>query len=48
MSKVAEQLARYDEAPAFARQVVLPEEERRRLFPEKAWSGGYRWFSSPT
>jgi hypothetical protein len=47
MSKVAERLARYDEAHAFARQVVLPEEERRRLFPAKTWSGGYRWFSSP-
>jgi hypothetical protein len=47
VSKLAEQIARYDEAHTFARRVVLPEEERRRLFPAETWTGGYRWFRSP-
>jgi hypothetical protein len=47
VSKLAEQIARYGEAHAFARQVVLPEEERRRLFPADPPTSGYRWFRSP-
>jgi hypothetical protein len=36
-----------DEEDAFWQRLILPEEDRRRLFPETAWSGGYRWFRSP-
>jgi hypothetical protein len=47
MGTIADAIARYDEAHAFARQIVLPKEDRRRLFPTITWTGGYRWFRSP-
>jgi hypothetical protein len=31
---------------AFLRKLVLPEEDRRRLYPTNPWTGGYRWFRS--
>jgi hypothetical protein len=36
-----------EEDEAFLRQLVLPEEDRRRRFPASVWTGGYRWFRSP-
>jgi hypothetical protein len=30
----------------FWRKLILPEEDRRRLFPDRIWKGGYRWFRS--
>jgi hypothetical protein len=39
--------SRDDSEDAFWRRLVLPEEERRRLFPGVEWIGGYRWFRSP-
>ena len=35
-----------EEDEAFLRQLVLPEEDRRRRFPTSVWTGGYRWFRS--
>ena len=32
---------------AFWQKLILPEEERRRLFPTMPWIGSYRWFQSP-
>jgi hypothetical protein len=34
-----------DEAEAFLRTIVPPEEERR-LYTSAPWSGGFRWFKS--
>jgi hypothetical protein len=31
---------------AFLQRLILCEEDRRRLFPSSAWTGGYRWFRS--
>jgi hypothetical protein len=31
---------------AFLRRLIPCEEDRRRLFPGMAWTGGYRWFRS--
>src|SRR6516164_7501161 len=36
-----------EEDEAFLRQLVIPEEDRRRRFPTSVWTGGYRWFRSP-
>jgi hypothetical protein len=36
-----------DTDEAFLRQLVLPEEDRLRLYPTVQWAGGYRWFRSP-
>jgi hypothetical protein len=47
MSTVRDAIASYDEQHAFAREVILPEEDRRLLFPTIPWTGGYRWFRSP-
>jgi hypothetical protein len=35
-----------DEAEAFLRSIVPPEEERRQ-YTSAPWSGGFRWFKSP-
>jgi hypothetical protein len=36
-----------DEADdVFLRQLILCEEDRRRLFPASVWTGGFRWFRS--
>jgi hypothetical protein len=32
---------------AFWQKLILPEEDRRRLFPTMPWTGSYRWFRSP-
>jgi hypothetical protein len=32
---------------AFLQQLIISEEDRRRLFPRTTWTGGYRWFRSP-
>jgi hypothetical protein len=32
---------------AFWQKLILPEEERRRLFPTMPWIASYRWFQSP-
>jgi len=31
----------------FWRKLILPEEDRLRLYPDMPWKGGYRWFRSP-
>jgi hypothetical protein len=36
-----------DDTDTFWQKLVLPEEDRRRLFPDTPWRGGYRWFRSP-
>jgi hypothetical protein len=36
----------YDAEYVFARQVLLPEEDRAKLTAIR-WDGGYRWFRSP-
>jgi len=36
----------YDQAHAFARLVLPPEEDRARLITAP-WQGGYRWFRAP-
>ena len=46
MSTIAEAIARYDEEHAFARQLIIPEEDRAKYTSVK-WEGGYRWFRSP-
>ena len=42
---VREALEEYDQAHAFARTIIPPEEDRARL-PLPPWNGGYRWFRS--
>ena len=32
---------------AFWQKLILPEEERRHLFPTMPWIASYRWFRSP-
>ena len=46
MVTLAEAAAKYEEEHAFARKVVLPEEDRA-LITSALWRGGYRWFRSP-
>jgi hypothetical protein len=36
-----------DDDETFWQRLVLPEEDRRRLFPGTVWRSGYRWFRSP-
>jgi hypothetical protein len=43
---IREALDAYDQAHAFARQVLPPEEDRARLITAP-WQGGYRWFRAP-
>jgi len=31
----------------FWQKLILPEEDRRRLYPWMPWTGSYRWFRSP-
>ena len=45
MDTIAKAIAEYDEEHAFARQLMLPEEDRARYLTK--WQGGYRWFRSP-
>jgi hypothetical protein len=40
-------IRRDEDEEIFWRRLVLPEEDRRRLFPGVEWLGGYRWFRSP-
>jgi hypothetical protein len=40
---IREALAAYDQEHAFARLILLPEEDRARLTAAR-WEGGYRWF----
>jgi hypothetical protein len=35
-----------DDDEEFMRSLIRPEEDRRRLYPDVAWQGGYRWFRS--
>jgi hypothetical protein len=44
-TRLSEALARYEEEHAFARQVLMPEEDRAKYGLDK-WQGGYRWFRS--
>jgi hypothetical protein len=46
MGTFAEALARYEDEHQFARQILLPEEDRV-AFTSMPWQGGYRWFRSP-
>ena len=39
-------LAKLKDEGEFWRRLVLPQEDRLRLFSDKAWKGGYRWFRS--
>ena len=34
------------DADRFWQKLVLPEEDRRRLYPGMDWTGSYRWFRS--
>jgi hypothetical protein len=43
---ILDRIRHYDEAHAFLRQFVLPEEDRH-LFTSVKWIGEYRWFRSP-
>jgi hypothetical protein len=45
MGTIAEALARYEDEHEFARQILLPEEERT-IITSIPWQGGYRWFQS--
>jgi hypothetical protein len=36
-----------EEDEALMRSLTRCEEDRRRLYPDIAWNGGYRWFRSP-
>jgi len=36
-----------DDDEAFMRSPIRPEEDRRRLRPDRPWEGGFRWFRSP-
>jgi hypothetical protein len=40
---ISEALAQYEKEHEFARQILLPEEDRLTRLP---WQGGYRWFRS--
>jgi hypothetical protein len=40
------QIEEDEEDEAFLRRLVLPEEDRRRLYPTMPWTGGWRWFRS--
>lgn len=46
MSTITEAVTQYEEEHAFARQLLLPEEDRLKYTSAK-WEGGYRWFRSP-
>jgi hypothetical protein len=43
---LSEALAQYEQEHEFARQILLPEEERLALPTSIPWQGGYRWFQS--
>jgi hypothetical protein len=42
-ASIQEAIRAYDEAHAFARSILPPEEERSKL-TRAPWAGGYRWF----
>src|SRR5215467_2605823 len=42
-TSIQEALEAYDREHAFARSVLLPEEDRAKLTAAR-WEGGYRWF----
>jgi hypothetical protein len=42
-SSIRRALEEYDQKHAFARRIILPEEDRARLTASR-WEGGYRWF----
>ena len=46
MGTIMEALNRYEEEFAFAKQLILPEEDRVKYTSAK-WAGGFRWFRSP-
>jgi hypothetical protein len=46
MGSISTAITKYDEEHAFARQLILPEEDRAK-YPAVKWDGGYRWFRSP-
>jgi hypothetical protein len=46
VSTISEALARYEDEHGYARQLILPEEDRVKYTSAK-WEGGYRWFKSP-
>jgi hypothetical protein len=41
------ELIRKQDDDRFWQKLILPEEDRRRLYPGEPWKGGYRWFRSP-
>jgi hypothetical protein len=43
VTSIQEALEAYDREHAFARSVLLPEEDRAKLTAAR-WEGGYRWF----
>ena len=43
VTSIQEALEAYDREHAFARSVLLPEEDRAKLTAAQ-WEGGYRWF----
>lgn len=46
VTSIQEALEAYDREHAFARSVLLPEEDRAKLTAAR-WEGGYRWFRTP-
>jgi hypothetical protein len=40
------QLHRIEDDDEEMRSLIRPEEDRRRLHPDRPWQGGYRWFRS--
>jgi len=46
MGTIVEALVRYEDEHEFARQILMPEEDRLAL-TSMPWQGGYRWFRSP-
>jgi hypothetical protein len=47
VSTINEALAQYEDEHAFARQIIMPEEDRKLFMPNAPWQAGYRWFRSP-
>jgi len=46
VTSIQQALEAYDREHAFARSVLLPEEDRAKLTAVR-WEGGYRWFRTP-
>jgi hypothetical protein len=46
-NRIRQALAEYERKFEFARRIILPVEERAKLFPRAVWTpSSYRWFKS--